>query len=166
MPAKNREEQLRLIQLSKETEDELAARDSRLRKKWEDYDRQLKPVLNRLHELGLVAESLEEAVVRYAPLSDEIVQALMPAFDELTSENVVESLVRALCAAKNPYDGRPLEATFKKFKNAMGLQFAIVNTIAHSKPQNIDSFIEWIENHDYWGEKLRKLSPKRRKKKT
>lgn len=122
----------------------------------QEYSRLLEPILAKLREHGLQGATLQEIVQKFAPLPDAAIEILLAGLSELTDTRGRETLVRALGAAKKPFDGRSLVACFEQADDE-GLKWAILNTIALARPHSIDDWLATIANTPA-GETLRKLS--------
>lgn len=133
------------------------AEKARQRKEEEvEINRELDPILARLHSVGLIDETLQEVVERYCPLSHDIVEVLLESLLVLKHPRVIESVVRALAAAKEPFDGRPLAFCFETTDDH-AVKWCIANTITFSHPHSIDDWVQVIRKNKFWDETFRKL---------
>jgi hypothetical protein len=126
----------------------------RIRREREEYYRRLqeryaeldRPILESLSATGFPAQSIEDLVKKYAPLPRAVVAILLHAIaqsiEQATESRHCESLVRALGAAKEPFDGTVLATCYDNTSDE-SLRWAIANTIAIVKATSID---QWIQN--------------------
>jgi hypothetical protein len=131
-------------------------RDQRRLQRELEYARILAPILRKLADIGYKAASMEGLVDAFAPLPPPAVEILLSSLANVVDERLKESIVRALGAAEQPFDGTPLVECFDGTSDE-GLKFAVLNTIAFVKPYSIDHWLDaargtWIED------KLRQLS--------
>lgn len=140
-----------------------ALRDAKIRCLELEDARLLAPVLASLAEQGIVAETLEEIVQRYAPLPKQAVEIILAALPEMPDDRAQEGFVRALGAAREPFDGRPLKSCYERTYDE-GLRWAIINTIALANPHSIDDWLVAMQG-TYFDETLRKLRGARGKRK-
>jgi hypothetical protein len=122
----------------------------------EQYVTLWKPYLTILKSCGFDGESVQEIVEKFAPLPPLAIDVLLSAFSELTDARLKESAVRALAAAQQPFDGRKLVSCFERASDE-GLRWAILNTIAVTRPHSIDDWLAAVQDTPT-GETLRKLS--------
>ena len=109
----------------------------RLRHKYAELER---PILEKLRSHGYQADSIADIVKNFAPLPSVVVAVILGALDTCEDGGVCESLVRALGAAAEPFDGRPLVMLYERTRDP-NLQWVIANTIALTRPHSID---EWL----------------------
>lgn len=119
-------------------------------------DESLSPYLDKLHQLGMQSRTLEELVREYAPLPDDAIEVLLSALSALSDPRAQETVVRALGAAENPFDGRPLAECFDSTRDE-GLKWAIANTIALTRPRFIDVWLAALRRSDYWDQTIAAL---------
>lgn len=114
------------------------------------------PLLSALDEIGIHGPSLQEVVQRFAPLPNRAVEILLAGLVDLDDPRAKETVIRALGAAKQPFDGRSLVDCYARTDDE-GLKFAILNTIALARPHSIDEWLSAME-HTSAGETLRNLA--------
>lgn len=136
---------------------EIAANQKRQARQQES-GRLTEPILCALRRQGLQGASLPEIVERFAPLLDNAVDILLAGLVGLNHPRVEEMVVRALGAAKQPFNGNALVGTYERTDDE-GLRFAILNTIALVRPHSIDDWLSSIA-HTSAGETLRNLAIK------
>jgi len=119
-------------------------------------ERSFEPYLRELHSLGLCGNSLDSIVKLNCPLPDTAVDVLMSAIGKLTEPRLLESVVRAMGASENPFDGRPLRRCFESTDDE-ALKWAIANTIALTHPHSIDGWLSELRESHYWDTILRDL---------
>lgn len=123
---------------------EYVSRRAELDKKFHDlaqkYARLEAPIVQQLAAIGCRADSIQDAVSKYAPFSVTAVQVLLASLEISDDDRVRESLVRALAAASEPFDGGSLARCYEKTSDE-SLRWAIANTIALVRPHSID---EWL----------------------
>lgn len=123
----------------------------------EEVDRQaFKPCLDELHGLGFAGESLQILVKIYSPLPESAVRVLLSVLGQFSDPRHVESVVRALGAAAQPFDGRPLARCFESTDDE-SLKWAIANTIALSHPHSITEWLSELRKIPYWSKTLQEL---------
>lgn len=122
----------------------------------QEYSRLLEPLVTKLQELGLQGGSLHEIVQRFAPLPGDAIEVLLAGLVELNDARAKETVIRALGAARTPFDGRPLMVCFERTDDE-GLKWAILNTVALARPHSIDDWLSSIAGTPA-GETLRKLA--------
>ena len=122
----------------------------------QQYSKLLAPLLQSLSSVGLTGNSLEEIVQKYTPLPVSAVPILLSAIPETGDLRVKESIVRALGAASQPFDGRPLTKCFDQASDE-SLRWAILNTISVARPHSIDTWLLGLRD-THWGKTLRELS--------
>jgi hypothetical protein len=118
-----------------------AEKDEKYRRLEEQYSQLERPILEKLDSHGFQANSIQDAVKRYAPLSSVVVDILLSSLETCDDVRIRESLVRALGAAEKSFDGRPLVNCYEGTSDD-NLRWAIVNTIVLARPHSID---EWLE---------------------
>jgi len=121
-----------------------------------EYSGMLEPLVTKLHELGLQGASLHEIVPRSAPLPGDAVEVLLAGLVELHDARATEAVIRALGAARTPFDGRPLTVCYE-LTDDEALKWAILNTGALARPHAIEDWLSSIEDTPA-GETLRALA--------
>jgi hypothetical protein len=122
----------------------------------QEHQRLMRPLLLRLEQIGVSGTTLQEIVRRFAPLSPDAIQILLSALPEIDAPRPKESIVRALGAASEPFDGRPLIECYEQTRDE-GVKWAVLNTIALARPHSIETWLATIR-HTPAGDTLRKLS--------
>jgi hypothetical protein len=122
----------------------------------QEYSNLLQPILSELQRRGFKGASLEEVLRAFAPLPTDAVEVLLSGFSAIDNVRVKESLVRALGAAKDSFDGQTLVACFQRTDDE-ALKWAILNTIALTSPESIDDWLAKVKDTPT-GETLRKLA--------
>lgn len=110
-----------------------------------------KPILDDLRSMGVATDSIEEMLRRCAPLPPQIVQILLGWLPRIQEDRVKESLIRALGAAKEPFDGRPLVDCFLHDKLGT-LRFPIANTIVEARPFGIADWVAEVVKGGRFGD--------------
>ena len=108
-----------------------------------EYAQQLNPIMMQLWEHGLQGATLQDIVRNHAPLPMHVVDILLAGLVGLRDSRVQETVVRALGAAEHPYDGEPVVKCFDSTTDE-GLRWAVLNTVAISKPHSIDDWLTTI----------------------
>lgn len=112
------------------------------------------PILAELHERGVDAKDLHHIETSISP---EIVDFLMRHLTRMSNDGlpnspgkhswenmqVQDGIIRSLCMASEPFDGRPLVQCFENTDHVL-LRFAILNTIDCIHPHSIDDWLEDI----------------------
>ncbi len=140
----------------------IAAREQRRAERRTKLDAIKKPVIEDLRIQGIEVESIDELSTRYAPLSQDIVNVLLSWLRRISNDRIRESIVRALGAAEHSFDGRSLADIYDTTYDE-GLRFAILNTIALTKPHSIDSWLTKARENPKARETLTNLANKRDK---
>ncbi|MGO8753387.1 MAG: hypothetical protein ACLQNE_46215 [Thermoguttaceae bacterium] len=105
-----------------------------------------RPIMDELRKVGVAAASVDEMVKGYAPLSPQIVQVLLDWLPRVQEDRIKESMIRALGAAKEPFDGRPLADCFMH-DTSETLRWPIANSMAIARPLEIsDWLVEAVKN--------------------
>lgn len=134
-----------------------AQREARRHDRKQLHLRLFAPLLAELRTLGYEGESLETMLPAYCPLPDDFVTTLLAFLPKESEARVCEQVVRALGAATNPFDGRPLVQCFES-TNDESLKWAIVNTIALTRPRSIDNWLASLCNSSaHWKVVFEKL---------
>lgn len=90
-------------------------------------------LLRELATLGFPAVSLRALLEQYAPLPTPLSEALASRVVGIKEPVIQESVVRALGAARTPFDVQPLVRLFE-VTNSDSLRWAIANTFAEVRP--------------------------------
>jgi hypothetical protein len=109
---------------------------ARLESKLAQANRVLAAEQQLLHDLatmGYRAESLQALIDQHAPLPAALAEALVQRIQTTHETSIQESLVRALGAARAPFDVQPLLRLFEE-TNSEALRWAIANTFAEVRP--------------------------------
>lgn len=109
-----------------------------------------RPIMDDLEQFGIDAESTEEMTSRYAPLSPQIVQVLLDWLPRIAEDRIKESLIRALGAAKEPFDGKPLVDCFLR-DSSETLRWPIANTMSLARPYGISAWLMEAVNNRLFG---------------
>ena len=125
----------------------------RLREKYAQLD---KPILDALAAIGYHANSLEDIVSKLSPLPSTIVEILLTNLQTCEDVRQIEGIVRALGAAEEPFDGKPLCRVYEAHSD-QSLRFAIANTIALAKPHSIENWLLETAKDPWLREKLEDL---------
>lgn len=113
------------------------------------------PMIQQLNQIGCSGNSIEEIVRRHSPLPPSATAVLLAALPLLADPRDCDAVVRAIGCSGDRYDGSPLTALFDATSDE-SLKWAIVNTIAISKPSNIESWLARMGQH--WRQVLQDLS--------
>jgi hypothetical protein len=132
------------------------ARDRKRQERQDAYDRELAPFLAELNRRGFPGASLNEIVEKHSPFAPSAIEVLLSSLSEISHPRMLESVIRALGAAKEPFDGRQLAACFDAADDE-ALKWAIANTIALVRPHSIDDWMTHILKNPYWNETFRGL---------
>ena len=141
---------------SPDLEERRRRRDERFRKREEETKRLQQPILDELQRRGYEADSIHQLKRKYAPLPKDATDVLLEHVGPEVDRRLLESVIRALGASGEPFDGRPLSDCFDAVSD-YNIQWVILNTIACAKPTGIDDWIDAILEHDHFGQELRKL---------
>ena len=114
--------------------------DEKFRRLEERYLELARPILERLRSEGFESDSIEHLVKKYVPLSSQVVSISLEHLEPGQDDRYCESLVRALGAARESFDGRRLASVYDKTCDE-SLRWAIANTIALTHPHSIDIWI-------------------------
>lgn len=112
------------------------------------------PVLQELRVSGYYADSLTDMLDKYCPLPQGIVDVLLKAVANSSDTKLLQALIRALAAADQPFDGRPLLRCYETF-NDYALRWAIGNTIGAARPHSIDDWLQEALKDPVLGSTLR-----------
>jgi hypothetical protein len=133
-----------------------SAKEERRRHRQDAFDLQIAPYVSMLNCQGVCGDSIQHIAEENAPLSNSAVDILLLALMELDEPRVLETIVRALAAAKAPFDGRPLVKCFESTRDE-ALKWAIANTIACNHPLYVDEWVKKLCENPYWKKTLRGL---------
>lgn len=133
-----------------------AEKEQRRKEREEHFGSLECPILDKLRTSGFDAPSITEVVKRFSPLPDEIVDVFINGVENSADVKLLESLIRGLGAATNPFDGRPLVKCYENF-NDDNLRWVIANTIVLARPHSIDDWIEEALHNPVLGKTLREL---------
>ena len=89
---------------------------------------------------GYPAGSLRELIGRYAPIPTPLADLLVGLLVSTRHPSMQEGLVRALAAARSPFDVAPLVELFERTNSEM-LRWAIANTFAEVRPVALGSWL-------------------------
>jgi hypothetical protein len=98
------------------------------------------PVLEDLAGAGLRVDSIEDLLAHHAPLSPAVVRILLAWLPRVLHEQVQEMLIRALAAAREPFDGRALAILFDVTASHAN-KWAVANTMAEARPRDITGWL-------------------------
>jgi hypothetical protein len=113
------------------------------------------PTIQHLNEIGYTGNTIDEIVCSHSPLPHSATKVLLAALPLLADPRDCEAVVRAIGCSGDPYDGRPLTSLFDATSDE-SLKWAIVNTIAISRPGNIEAWLARMGQH--WRQVLEDLS--------
>lgn len=113
------------------------------------------PTVQQLNQIGFSGKTIDEIVRSHSPLPHSATTVLLAALPLLADPRDCEAVVRAIGCSGDPYDGRPLTSLFDATSDE-SLKWAVVNTIAISRPSNIESWLARIGQH--WRQMLEDLS--------
>jgi hypothetical protein len=139
-----------------------AEKDRRLQERLERYAAAERPVLEKLKALGVEANSVEEVTTKYCPLPEPVVDVLLGELAGIAENVILEMMIRAIGAAAQPFDGRPLVACYEA-KNDPTLRWVILNTVAIAKPHSIDEWIDKAFQDPWMGKTLRQLGYRKKR---
>lgn len=97
-------------------------------------------VVRELQTAGFAVDAVEELATRYAPISQPAIDILLSWLPRVQDQAVRETIVRALAATAEPFDGRPLARAFDESRSE-SLRWAIGNTMALANPTGL---AEWV----------------------
>lgn len=137
-----------------------AAKDKRRKEREEEFAQLERPVVERMRAIGFEAISITDAIKKYSPLPDKLVELLLDSIRQSSVVKLLEWLIRALAAARRPFNGQALIECYDKF-NDIELRWVILNTIACAKPHSIDNWIQNASRDPYVAETLEKLGYKK-----
>jgi len=137
-----------------------AARAKRRQEQAERFAELERPVIDRMKALGFDASSITDAIHKYSPLSELLVELLLDSISQSSEVKLLQWLIRALAAAGRPFNGQPLIECYHK-SNDIELRWVILNTIACAKPHSIDDWIAKVSQDPYVAETLQKLGYKK-----
>jgi hypothetical protein len=89
---------------------------------------------------GYPADSLQELVERHVPLPEDLSESLLEGLAAIPDTALQEAVVRALGAARAPFDVQPLVRLFEKTPSEP-LRWAIANTLAELRPLGIRQWL-------------------------
>jgi len=115
-------------------------RDEKFRQLSTRYLELTRPILERLRSEGFESDSIEHLVKKYVPLPSQVVSIIIEHLEPGQDDRYCESLIRALGAARESFDGRRLASVYDKTCDE-SLRWAIANTIALTHPHSIDIWI-------------------------
>ncbi len=125
--------------------DEKAERRRRLE---EMYAELARPAFEALHAQGFEATTVQDLVRKYAPLPVVAVEILLNSLETCENDRMCESFVRAVGAAQERFDGRLLASKYDHTHDE-GLRFAVLNTIALTRPHSIDGWLAKIGENPF-----------------
>jgi len=106
-------------------------------------------LMEALSRKGYRAASLSELVRTYAPLPRDLANALIESLGQVSEANVLEAIVRAVGAAREEFNARPLVDLFER-SDSPTLRWAIANTLAETRPAGLrDRLIRALEDRRY-----------------
>ncbi len=117
-----------------------AEKDRRFAERKARLDEIERPITEDLRRAGVDADSIEEMTQQYAPLPSRIVAVLLHWLPRVAEDRVKESVIRALGAAEEPFDGRPLVDAFMA-DSSETLRWPIANTMAEATPFGITGWL-------------------------
>lgn len=120
-------------------------------------------ILEELTRLGYPCTSVSQIVQKYCPLPSIIADCIIRWIPKVDHDIVKEALIRALGAAEQKFSGRVLADSYDSFSHSIGVQFAVLNTIAMTHPTDIDDFISRIAESEHIRKQLKGLGYKFKK---
>ncbi len=96
--------------------------------------------MKALASRGYRAASLDELVRSHAPLSHDLAAALVESLRQVSEPSLLEGIVRALGAARETFDARPLAQLFEA-SDSSTLRWAIANTLAETRPAGLGDWL-------------------------
>ena len=111
---------------------------------------EVKPILQELDAEGFSVENVDQLILKYAPIPKQIVNILMPWLLKIKNKNLLEMIVRAIGTTREKYNGVFLTQLFEQSESEI-LQWTISNTIAESRPENIENWLFNKINDDSLG---------------
>ena len=137
------EDLMRELQSDPEYCARMAEKDARYRRREAKYAALEAPMFAELHGKGYPCATLQDLMLKYAPLDETITGILLRWLQKQDEPRVQEMLARALGASGVPFDASPLircfEATFDE-----GVRDAVLNTIALAKPTGTEAWLEQL----------------------
>src|SRR6266566_255735 len=97
-------------------------------------------LMKALASRGYRAASLDELVRSHAPLSHDLAAALVESLRQVSEPSLLEGIVRALGAARETFDARPLAQLFEA-SDSSTLRWAIANTLAETRPAGLGDWL-------------------------
>jgi hypothetical protein len=98
------------------------------------------PVVRELRRAGFAVEMPEDLARRYAPVPGPAIDILLAWLPRVEDEGVRVTMVRALAASREPFDGRPLARAFEESRSET-FRWVIGNTLALAHPTGL---AEWV----------------------
>jgi hypothetical protein len=99
-----------------------------------------RPILDKLKQLGVTGNSIDEIVQRYAPLPPPVIEVLLESLSDMSITGIKESIIRALGAAQEPFDGELLIQCFEKDYSDT-LRWPIANTLAEARVNGVSQWL-------------------------
>jgi hypothetical protein len=116
-------------------------KEQRRNEREQHYRAMERSILDELGARGIDAPSIADAVKKYSPLPDEVVNVFLTGVETTADLKVLETLIRGLGAAAHPFDGRPLAKCYDSC-NDENLRWVIANTIALARPHSISDWLQ------------------------
>lgn len=98
------------------------------------------PVVRELRRAGFAVEMPEDLARRYAPVPGPAVDILLAWLPRVEDEGVRVTMVRALAASREPFDGLPLARAFEESRSET-FRWVVGNTLALANPTGL---AEWV----------------------
>lgn len=133
-----------------------AEKEQRRKQREKEYAEIERPIVECMRAVGFEANSIIDAIQKFAPLPDELVAVLLQGVTTSTDIKLLEWLIRALAAARNPFDGRPLVECYAMY-NDCNLRWVIANTIGCAKPLYVEDWVKTALQDEVLGKLLRAL---------
>ena len=130
-------------------------RDEYFRKIVEVNLRDQAAVMAKLAEGGFPAADLKELIPKYAIFPLKLTELLIACLKGTTNRHLREAIVRTLCGAGPNYDPTGLIDAYDP--NDRSFCFAIVNTLAVTKPAGADGFLKRLSQDPSWTKLIRNL---------
>lgn len=131
-------------------------RDDKVLHRERKYAELARPILEKLHSIGFAPASIEEVASRNSHVPPEVVSILLAHVTPDQDPRLCESIVRALGAARDGFDGTALAQCYDDTSDE-SLRWAIANTIALTHPHSIGRWIAERSECSPLKEALRKL---------
>lgn len=138
------EELMRRLNEDPEYQKKMAEKQKRKEKKISLNKQAFAFVTSDLRNIGVEVSSINDLTVNYSPLSEAIIEVLLKWIPIVEQVDIQDGLIRALCLAEKPFDGKVLTNIFETVKglDASRIRWSIANTIDAVQPNGISDWIE------------------------